>query len=101
MAKVNFNIQYEISQDKREEYLEIIREIKNLLRFEGLESYNVFEVKGKPNNFQEVYTFISSEAFENFDDDQNERLNILINKLNDLTVENSTKYTTLLEIDNL
>ncbi len=101
MSKVNFNIQYEINQDKREEYLDIIREIKNLLRYEGLESYQVFEVKGKPNNFHEVYTFVSGEAYENFDDDQNERLNILINKLNDLTIENSTKYTTLLEVDNI
>ena len=101
MSKVNFNIQYEINRDKREEYLNIIREIKNLLKFEGLESYKVFEVKGKPNNFHEVYTFISNEAYENFDDDQNERLNILINKLNELTVDNSTKYTTLLEVDNI
>jgi quinol monooxygenase YgiN len=99
MSKVNFNIQYEINPDKREEYFSIIREIKNLLKFEGLESYKVFEIKGKPNNFQEVYTFVSQEAFENFDDDQNERLNILINKLNDITMGNSTKYTTLFELE--
>jgi quinol monooxygenase YgiN len=101
MSKVNFNIQYEIDRDKRDEYLDIIREIKNLLKFEGLESYKVYEVKGKPNNFHEIYSFTTSEAYENFDDDQNERLNILINKLNELTIENSTKYTTLLEVENI
>jgi uncharacterized protein YjgD (DUF1641 family) len=98
MAKVIFSIQYEINPQKKEEYLDIIRELKNLLKMDGLEKYQVFEVKGKANMFQEIYEFVSREAYEAFDDDQNERLNILINKLADLTVENSTKYTTLFEL---
>lgn len=95
MAKVIFSIQYEINPAKKDEYLDIIREFKNLLKSDGLEKYEVFEVKGKANTFQELYEFDSKEAFEAFDDDQNERLNILINKLSDLTIENSTKYSTL------
>jgi uncharacterized protein YjgD (DUF1641 family) len=98
MAKVIFSIQYEINPVKKEEYLDIIRELKNLLKTDGLEKYGVFEIKGKANNFQEIYEFVSKEAFEAFDDDQNERLNILINKLSDLTVDNSTKYSTLYEL---
>jgi L-rhamnose mutarotase len=101
MAKVIFSIQYEISPNKKEEYLGVVKELKNLLKAEGLESYSVYEVKGKANNFQEIYIFSSSEAFDQFDDDQNERLNILISKLNDLTVDNSTKYSTLYEISEL
>jgi quinol monooxygenase YgiN len=98
MAKVIFSIQYEINPSKKDEYLDIVRELKNLLKTDGLEKYEVFEVKGKANSFQEIYEFVSKEAFEAFDDDQNERLNILINKLSDLTVENSTKYSTLYEL---
>jgi quinol monooxygenase YgiN len=98
MAKVIFSIQYEINPIKKEEYLDIIRELKNLLKTDGLEKYEVFEVKGKANTFQEIYEFVSKEAFEAFDDDQNERLNILINKLSDITVDNSTKYSTLYEL---
>jgi hypothetical protein len=98
MAKVIFSIQYEINPLKKEEYLDIIRELKNLLKTDGLEKYEVFEVKGKANTYQEIYEFVSKEAYEAFDDDQNERLNILINKLSDLTVDNSTKYTTLFEL---
>jgi quinol monooxygenase YgiN len=98
MAKVIFTIQYELKSEKKEEYLSVVRELKTLLQADGLESYAAYEVKGKPNNFQEIYTFNSLEAYEAFDDDQNERINILINKLNDLTVDNSTKYTTLLEV---
>ncbi|MEJ2616962.1 MAG: hypothetical protein P8Z35_18550 [Ignavibacteriaceae bacterium] len=98
MSKVIFNIQYEVNPAKRDEYLGVVRELKNLLKSEGLESYAVYEVKGKQNHFQEVYTFSSPEAYEQFEDDQDERTNILINKLNDLTKDNSTKYTTLYEI---
>lgn len=98
MSKVIFSIQYEVSPSKREEYMSVVKELKNLLQADGLENYSVYEIKGKNNHFQELYTFNSIEAYEAFDDDQNERINILINKLNDLTTENSTKYTTLMEI---
>ena len=98
MAKVIFSVQYEISSGKKEEYFGVVKELKNLLKADGLDDYTVYEVKGKPNHYQEIYTFSSSEAFDQFDDNQNERLNILINKLNDLTTENSTKYTTLYEV---
>ena len=98
MAKVIFSVQYEISSNKKEEFFSVVKELKTLLKADGLENYSVYEVKGKPNNYQEIYTFSSSESFDLFDDNQDERLNILITKLNDLTVENSTKYSTLHEI---
>ncbi len=96
MSKVVFTIQYEVNSAKRNEYINVIKELKTLLVAEGLESYNVYEFKGKENNFQEVYQFVSEEAYEAFDDDQNERINILISKLNDMT--SGTKYTTLHEL---
>jgi hypothetical protein len=99
MPKVIFSIQYEIEGNKTDEYYGVIRELKNLLKADGLESYAVYEVKGKPNNFQEIYTFSSEEAYDNFDDNQSERINILLSKLNDLTSDHSTKYTTLYEVD--
>ena len=98
MPKVIFNIQYEIPPDKKEEYLSVIKELKSLLNTEGLESYSVYETKGKNHLYQEQYIFNSVESYEAFDDDQNERINILINKLNDMTVDGSTKYTTLYEL---
>jgi hypothetical protein len=98
MSKVIFSVQYEILVEKKEEYFRTISELKNLLQAEGLENYSVYELKGKPNQFQEQYLFSSEEAFENFDDNEDERLNILINKISDLTKEHSTKYTTLHEL---
>ncbi len=98
MSKVVFTIQYELQEGKKEEYLNVINELKNLLKADGLEDYSVFQIKGKPNNYMEQYTFSSEEAFENFDDNNDERINILINKLSDLTVDHSTKYKTLYQI---
>jgi quinol monooxygenase YgiN len=98
MSKVLFVIQYEIDVAKRDEYLTLARELKTLLKAEGLENYAVYEVKGKQNHFEEIYTFSSTEAYDNFDDNQNERIGILLNKLSDMVKNNSMKYTTLNEI---
>jgi L-rhamnose mutarotase len=98
MSKIIFTIQYELKPEKKEEYLVVVKELKNLLKADGLENYSVYEVKGKPNHFQEIYSFSTQEAFDAFDDNQNERINILIGKLNELTVENTTKYSTLNEV---
>lgn len=98
MSKVIFSVQYEINPNRREDYLGVIRELKNLLKAEGLESYNIYEVKSKSNHFQEIYTFTSMDAYERFEDDQNERINILINKLSDYIKEHSSKYTLLTEL---
>ncbi len=98
MSKVIFAIQYEVEGNRREEYLTLARELKMLLKADGLENYGIFEVKGKQNHFEEIYTFNSNEAYENFDDNQNERTGILLNKLSVMVKENSTKYTTLTEV---
>jgi L-rhamnose mutarotase len=99
MSKVIFTIQYELKNDKESEYLNLINELKNLLNAEGLEDYSVFKVKGKQNQYQEQYTFSSNETFEAFDDNNDERINILINKLSDLTIDHSSKYITLNKIN--
>jgi quinol monooxygenase YgiN len=98
MSKVLFSIQYEINPEKRAEFFRVIKELKYLMKAEGLLSYELYEVKGKTNNFQEQYSFSSLEAYEAFDDNNDERINILINKVNDMSVDRSTKYTTLIEI---
>ena len=99
MAKVLFTISYEIQPDKKEDYLKTVKEFKNLIKAEGLESYTVFEVKGKTNRFEEQFIFSSEEAFENFEEDTDDRINILINKINGMTNEHSTKYLTLTELE--
>lgn len=99
MGKVIFSIRYNVFPERREEYLDVVRELKNLVKADGLENYSVFEQKNKPNNFEEVYIFKSQEAFESFDDNQDERIDILMTKLSDMIKEQSTQYTTLFEVN--
>ncbi len=98
MSKVLFSIQYDIVPEKRNDYLKVVKELKNLLKAEGLESYTVYEAKGKSSSFQELYTFASMEAYEAFDDMNDERINLLVDKISSISVEKSTKYNTLVEL---
>lgn len=98
MTKVLFSISYEIIPEKRAEYLDVVRELKNIIKGEGLESYSVFEQKGKENNFTEIYLYESKDAWEEADEASNERVDILMTKLSDMIKEKTTNYTTLFEI---
>ncbi len=99
MSKVILSIRYNVFPERRQDYLNVVRELKNIVKAEGLESYSVYEQKNKQNNFEEIYVFQSPEAFESFDDNQDERVDILMTKLSDMIKEKSTQYTTLVEVN--
>ncbi len=99
MSKVIFSIRYDIFPEKRNDYLTVIKELKSLVKGDGLESYSVYEVKGKPNCFEEIYVYESKEAWENADDIDDERIDILMTKVSDMIKDKSTHYTTLFEVD--
>jgi len=98
MSKVIFTIKYEIQEEKKDEFLDVIRELKNLVKAEGLENYSVYEVKGKKNMYKELYQFGSEEAYDNYDDVADERTDILMNKLSDCMKTGTTEYLTLIEM---
>ena len=98
MGKVVFSISYDIIPEKRNEYLDVVRELKSIIKAEGLESYSVYEKKSKENSFNEIYIYESDEAWENSDEIHNERVDILMTKLSDLVKEKSTQYSTLFEV---
>ncbi len=98
MGRVIFSISYDIIPQKREEYLDVVRELKSLMKSEGLESYSVYEQKSKNNSFQEIYVYDSKEAWENVDDTDNERVDLLMSKLSDIVKEKTTQYSTLFEV---
>ncbi len=100
MSKVIFSIRYNIFPERREEYLDVVRELKNIVKAEGLESYSVFEQKNKQNSFEEIYVFKNKESYESFEDSTDERVDILMTKLSDMIKEQSTQYTTLFEVNN-
>lgn len=98
MAKVIFYVSYEIDPNKREDYIDSIREYKNLIDSDGLLRYSLLEEKGKNNRFREVFEFESEEAFDNFDDAGDERLAVLNLKLESLKLAKSTRSRTLVEV---
>ena len=100
MAKVIFSISYDIIPSKRKDYLDVIRELKNIIKNDGLESYSIYEQKNKPNSFEEIYIYKSKEAWEAADDSENERVDILMTKLSEMVKDKSTHYTTLFEVEN-
>lgn len=100
MSKVIFSIRYNIIPERRAEYLDVVRELKNIVKADGLESYSVYELKNKANNFEEIYMFKNKESYENFEDSTDERIDILMTKLSDMIKEQTTQYTTLFEVNN-
>ncbi|MCL4548499.1 MAG: hypothetical protein M1495_08025, partial [Bacteroidetes bacterium] len=99
MSKVIFSIRYNIIPERRAEYLDVVRELKNIVKADGLESYSVYEQKNKANNFEEIYMFKNKESYENFEDSTDERIDILMTKLSDMIKEQTTQYTTLFEVN--
>ncbi len=99
MSKVIFSIRYEIFPEKRSEYLNVVKELKSLVKGEGLESYSVYEVKGKNNNFEEIYVYKSQQDWEEADDSVDERVDILMTKISDMIKDKSTHYNTLFEVE--
>ncbi len=98
MSRVIFSIKYDIIAEKRKEYLEIIKELKNVVKSEGLEEYSVYEEKGKDNRFEEIYIYKSKQAWEEADEVDNERADILMSQLSDLIKDKTTHYYTLFEV---
>jgi len=98
MSKVIFAVQYEIEASKRDAFLASLPELKSLIKADGLESYSVYEIKGKANSFEEMFVFSSYEAYDAYDDAENERLSVLISKIESLKVNNTTKYNVLTEV---
>lgn len=98
MLRVIFTIQYEVIPEKREEYLKVARELKNIIKAEGLEEYSIYESTKKANQFEEKYFFIDEQAYEDFDDISDERVDILMNKMSDMIKEQTTHYSVIKEV---
>ena len=99
MAKVIFTISYEIKPEKRNEYLSLAKEMKQHLNESKGKNYNIFEQKNKQNSFSEVFICNSKEEFDQLEDDQDEKTEELVNRLEQFLSNGKMKYTTLVEVD--
>ncbi len=99
MSETKFLIKYTIKNDKIEEYLKIVKELNMIISAEGLLDYSVYADKKNKNNFTESYTFESEKDYDNYDDESDERVNILMSKMSELIVEKTTKYSVVTKIN--
>jgi len=99
MPKVLLQISYDVDPEKREEYLALVKEMKNHFRVARKKDYVVYEQKGKKNSFVEQFTSSSLEEFDALEDDLDEKSEELVNQLEGLKKDGTTKYVTLAEIE--
>ncbi len=97
MPRVLFTISYTIKPEQRNNYLTLITEIKSHVVNVGKNNYTVFEVKGKKNQFTEVYIFNSEEDFDALDDSQDSQTQELLSRLEPF-VDGTMKYTSATEV---
>ncbi len=99
MPKVLLQISYDIDPEKREQYLALVKEMKNHFSLVRKKDYTVFEQKGKKNSFVEQFTSSSLEEFDALEDDLDEKSEELVNQLETLMKDGTAKYSTLSEIE--
>jgi L-rhamnose mutarotase len=98
MPRVILNISYDVYPEKREEYLILVKELKDHLFSVGQDNYSVFEQKGKKDHFSEVYIFDSMDSFDHFEDDEDGKTEGLFERLvGEFVKDGKMKYVTLLE----
>lgn len=95
MLKVLLEINYEVQPSKREEYLRLINELKSGYETTKIAKLEIFEVQGSPNNFMEIYTYDSEEAFQNADDSSFDEIVV---QINDCLVPDKLRSYTLHQI---
>jgi len=97
MPRVMFTISYGIKPDQREAYLALARQMKDHFTTVGKKDYALFEAKGRKNQFTEVFLAKSIEEYDALEDDQDEKTEALIARLEEFIDEGGMKYSTVIE----
>jgi len=97
MPRVLFTITYTVKPEFREEYLALSRQLKEHFASTGTKNYTVYELRGKRNQFAEVFQTGSLEEFDALEDNQNETTQELLASLERFLEPDGMKYTTLVE----
>ncbi len=93
-----FTISYSIKPENRDQYLALIKDMKEHLTSVGKHNYSVFEAKGRKNHFTEVFITNSIEEFDNLEDNLDEKAQELVSNLEGLVDNGGMKYNTVVEI---
>jgi len=99
MPRVLFTITYGVKPELREQYLAFIKEMKNHFAALGTKQYTVYEVRGKKDQFAEVFMTETIEEFDALEDNQDEQTQALVARLERFLDSEGMKYTTLIELE--
>lgn len=99
MAKILFEVNYNIYPGKRESYLKSIIELKSYIKEVTQKDYFIYEDYKKKNNFSEMIFFESNEEFDNFEDMQDDKIKEMMNNIiNTYVMEKKVNYVTKEEV---
>jgi L-rhamnose mutarotase len=99
MSKVMLIVSYEVRQEMRTTYLDLINQLRRHLQAASGKDYSVFEVRGRKNMFSEVYVSQNQEEFDALEDNQDETTQKLLQGVEACLKKGSTRYSTLIELD--
>ena len=97
MAKMVLTMQYEIDENKREEFLATVKQLQSHYSSNPHIAYLVCEQKGKKNSFAEMYTADSEEAYTQFKESEDVEADALSEKLSTFMKNGKAKYATYVE----
>ncbi|MBW7888280.1 MAG: MFS transporter [Bacteroidetes bacterium] len=96
MGKVVLLVQYEVKENKRSEYLAAVEKLKSHYATNQFVSFSVYEQKGKPNAFAEMFLAHSDVVYKKFEESEDNVADELAAKLQEY-IEGKTKYSTYFE----
>lgn len=96
MASVIMIVQYEVNETKLDKFQLLIQEMKNHYQNSEIIKYTVFNQKGKPTSFTEVYSANSVDDFDKFIDSEDDATDLIAKQIVDCVV-GTQRYQTLVE----
>lgn len=97
MPRVILTIAYTIKPEKRDEYLQLAKEMKEYFVNTKKKDYGVYEGKVKKNQFTEIFISQTMEDYEALDDNADDKAEALVNRLEEFIDGDGMKYNTIVE----
>lgn len=98
MPKIILELNYSIYPEKRDEYLQIAKKMTELVQSSS-KNYSIYENKKGSNNFSEIYLCENEVEFEAIDDNENDEVTALTDKLfQSIIVDKKVTYSTKYEL---
>lgn len=97
MSRVLFTISYGIKPESRAAYEAHVARLKQHLTGTAGKNYAVFEVKGKKDQFMEMFITANAEEFDALEDNLDAEAEALIAGIEEFVDNGGMKYTTYIE----